>query len=256
MVARANENRQTAKTAHVEGTGSFTLKGGFSVSFDFKFSGDAEMPDKSRMNVQMAMLGQALSIDALTVDGRNFTKENGFGWIEGGSSARFSPFGGSGTLDPLSQLDLANLGTVTEVDRPQVEGKTTRHLAYTVDPKKLVEKLQQTTDSKTFAAFQPSNMSAQGELWIRTEDSQIVRQTVRVAFDLDFSGISYPGSTPAAASGGSFESSFDVKLTHIGEPLSPAITAPPTVAPVRTPSPFRTNPPFPAPRTPTPRPTA
>jgi hypothetical protein len=256
LLAKASANLQAAKTAHIDGTGAFSLKGGLSVSFDFKFSGDAEMPDKSRMNVQMSLFGQNLSIDTITVDGRTFTKDLvGPGWSEGGGA---SPVQGAGTLDPLGQMDLSSVSSVKEIDRPQVDGKVTRHLAYTVDAQKLIDKLKQSGASQAFMSDKLSNMKAEGEIWIRTEDAQIVRQSVKMAFDLDLSSMSFPSAAATSApASGSFEASFDVKLSNIGQPLSPAIMAPPVVAPApRSPAPIRTLPPIKLPPPATPRPTA
>ncbi|HEY6203495.1 MAG TPA: hypothetical protein VI056_10670 [Candidatus Limnocylindria bacterium] len=39
-----------------------------------QLSGDAEIPNKARMNVQMALLGMSFNVDTITIDGKQFTK--------------------------------------------------------------------------------------------------------------------------------------------------------------------------------------
>ncbi|HEV8535223.1 MAG TPA: hypothetical protein VGR87_05805 [Candidatus Limnocylindria bacterium] len=221
LLQKANANFKSAKTAHVEGAGSFAIKDGLSISFDFKLSGDAESPDKSRLSIQMSLLRQSISVDTITVGGRTFTKGlGGNTWTEGTSQDPTSSM-----LDPLSQADLSAVVTVNELDRPEVDGHKTRHLAYTVDAGKLLERMK---SSPASASFAPSNVDGRGEVWIRTHDSQIVRQLVKLSFEVD-GGLGLPtGSSPSPTGKGTFEMSFDLKFTHIGEPISPAITAPPS----------------------------
>src|SRR6185503_952201 len=45
LVRGASAKMQTAKSLHIEGTGTFGIKGGMSMSFDFKLVGDVELPD-------------------------------------------------------------------------------------------------------------------------------------------------------------------------------------------------------------------
>ena len=237
LLQKANANLKTAKTTHIEGTGSVALKGGMTMSFDMKLSGDAEIPGKARMTAQMSIFGQNVSADTISVAGHTYVKTVGAaGWTEGGSSDPTQ-----GMLDPMGQTDLAAAMNVTEVDRPTVDGKKTRHLSYSVDPKALVDKMLQGMQSAGSGSFRPANASASGEVWIRTDDNQIVRQLVKMAFEIegDF-GLSVSQPTASAAKA-SFEVSFDLAYSHIGEAISPAITAPPTVAPapVRTPTPTR-----------------
>jgi hypothetical protein len=54
-----------------------------------------------------------------------------------------------------------------------------------------------------------------------------VRQLVKISVDVD-SGLGIPGSSPTTSGASTFEISFDIKFTHVGEPISPSITAPPT----------------------------
>jgi hypothetical protein len=220
LLKKANANFQSAKTTHLDGTGSFSIKSGLSIAFDLKLSGDAEMPDKARMNVQMSILGQNLSVDTVTIGGKTYTRGlTGSDWESTDSTG--DPTGAM--LDPLGQADLSAVATVSEIDRPEVDGKKTRHLKYSIDAGKILEKMRSATNGSTFSA---SNVSAGGEVWIRTDDSQIVRQLVKVAFDVE-GDLGLPTSTPSTPTGkGTFEMAFDLKFSHIGEPISPAIIAP------------------------------
>lgn len=220
LLQTANANLQTAKTAHIEGTGSFAIKSGMSISFDFKLSGDTELPDKSRMSLQMSLLGQAVSVDTITVGGRTYTKDlNTARWSESTPDDAAQ----NALLDPRGPADLGGALTVTEIDRPTIDGRKTRHLSYTVDTAKLLERMKQ---SATSSPFNASNVVGKGEVWIRTDDSQIVRQLVTVSFDME-GDLGLPMGTGAQAPGkATFEMSFDLRFSKLGEPLSPPITAP------------------------------
>lgn len=221
LLQKASANLASAKTAHIDGTGSFAISSGLSISFDFKLNGDAEMPDKSRLTTEMSLLGQSLSVDTITIGGRTFSKGLvGGDWTE---SAADDPQGA--VLDPLGQADLTAVASVTEVDRPEIDGRKTRHLSYVIDQSKLIEKMKG-SPSGTTPSLIVSGATGKGEVWIRTDDSQIVRQLVKLSVDMD-SGIGIPGASPTTGAS-KFEISFDIKFTHIGEPISPAITAPPT----------------------------
>jgi hypothetical protein len=221
LLHKASANLTKAKTAHLDGTGSFAISSGLNISFDFRLNGDAEIPDKSRLNTEMTLLGQSLSIDTITIGGRTFTKGlTGGGWVE---SAANDPQGA--VLDPLGQADLTGVATVLEVDRPEIDGRKTRHLSYVIDQTKLLEKMK-SSQSGTTPSLNVSGATGKGEVWIRTDDSQIVRQLVKVSVDID-GGLGIPSASPTTGTG-KFDISFDIKFTHIGEPISPAITAPPT----------------------------
>ena len=221
LLQKASANLKNAKTAHIDGTGSFAISSGLSISFDFKMNGDAEMPDKARLTTQMSLLGQSLSVDTITVGGKTFSKGLvGDDWTE---AAENDPQGA--ILDPLGQADLSAVATVTEVDRPEIDGRKTRHLSYTIDQSKLLEKLTSAQPGAT-PALNVATAVGKGEVWIRTDDSQIVRQLVKLSLDMD-GGLGIPVASPTTGSS-TFEISFDIKFSHIGEPISPAITAPPT----------------------------
>jgi len=209
----------------MDGTGRFAINTVLNISFDFTLSGDAEMPDKSRLTTQMSLLGQSASIDTITIGGRTYTRGLlGGDWTE---SAADDPQGAiqGGVLDPLGQIDLTAVASVTEVDRPEIDGRKTRHLSYVIDQTKLLEKMK-ASPTGTTPSLIASGVAGKGEVWIRTDDNQIVRQLVNLSVDAD-GGLGIPGASPTAGFS-RFEISFDIKFSHIGEPLSPAITAPPT----------------------------
>ncbi|TME63694.1 MAG: hypothetical protein E6I54_07145 [Chloroflexi bacterium] len=169
----------------------------------------------------MSLLGQSLTVDTITIGGRTFSKGlTGSGWSE---SAANDPQGA--VLDPLGQTDLSAVTTVTEVDRPVIDGRNTRHLSYTIDQSKLVEKMK-SSQSGTTPTLTVSGATGRGEIWIRTDDNQIVRQLVTLSVDMA-GDIGIPSASPTSGKG-AFEISFDLKFSHLGEPVSPAITAPPT----------------------------
>jgi hypothetical protein len=221
LTATGIANLQSAKTAHLDGTGAIALKAqsGMSFSFEFKLSGDAEIPNKARMNVQMALLGMSFNVDTITVDGKGYTKDAVTGvWAEGSKSSSMN-----GVLDPLGNVDMSFIHDVIEVDRPDVDGHKTRHLRYQADTTKMIAALQQTSGTSA----QPiANPVGTGELWIRIDDSQIVRQLVKVSLDVDgLAGISLPGSTSNIGKA-SVEMSLDMHFSHHGEAV-PQISAPP-----------------------------
>ena len=221
LLQKASANLTNAKTAHIDGIGGFAISSGLSLSFDFKLTGDAEMPDKSRLTTEMSLLGQSLSVDTITIAGRTFSKGLvGGDWTE---TAANDPQGA--VLDPLGQTDLTAVASVTEVDRPEIDGRKTRHLSYVIDQSKLLEKMKG-AGSGTTPSLSVSGSTGTGEVWIRTDDSQIVRQLVKLSVDLD-GGLGIPGAPPTTGAS-KLEISFDIKFTHLGEPISPAITAPPT----------------------------
>ena len=222
LLQKASTNLRDAKTAHIDGTGSFAISSGLSISFDFKLNGDVEMPDKSRLTTAMTLLGQTLSVDTITVGGRTFSKGLvGSGWSE---SAANDPQGA--VLDPLGQTDLSAVTTVTEVDRPEVDGRKTRHLSYSIDQSKLVDKMKG-TQTGTTPSLNVSGATGKGEIWVRMDDNQIVRQLVTLSVDMA-GDLGIPSASPATTAKSTFEISFDLKYSHLGETVSPEITAPPT----------------------------
>jgi len=222
LAAKGVANLRSAKSAHLEGTGSVALKAqqGASFAFDFKLSGDAELPDKARMNVQMALFGMSLNVDTIAVDGKEYAKDAVSGkWSEGRSKT--SPV--NSALDPLGNVDASLIHNVVEIDRPEVDGRRTRHLRYDADAIKMLEDMRKTAGT---SAQSISNLQGVGELWVRIDDSQIVRQLVRVTLDVDaLAGFDF-GAGAAAVGKASMEMSVDMRFSHHGEPI-PQITAPP-----------------------------
>lgn len=224
LTAKGVSNLRSAKAAHFAGTGSIALKAqnGLSFSFDFKLVGDAEPPDKARMRVQMALLGMTFDVETITVGGRQYTKDGVSGtWSE---ASEASPV--SGLLDPLGNIDMSLIRDVVEVDRPEVDGRKTRHLRYQADVSKMLGSLRTASGDSSQSI---SNAQGIGELWIRIDDSQIVRQLVKVSFDVDgLAGLDIPGLT-ADLGKASVELSLDMRYSDHGQAI-PQISAPP-VAP-------------------------
>ena len=87
----------------------------------------------------------------------------------------------------------------------------------------MIEGMRQTAGASSQSI---SNAQGTGELWIRIDDSQIVRQLVKVSLDVDgLAGFVIPGAASGAGSA-SMEMSLDMRFSHQGEPV-PQITAPP-----------------------------
>lgn len=220
LTAKGITNLTGAKTVHLDGTGSIALKGqnAFSLAFEFKLSGDAELPNKARMNVQLALLGMALSVDTIMLDGKEYTKDAATGrWSEGSGS---SPV--NGLMDPLGNIDVSLIRDVVEVDRPEVDGRKTRHFRYRADMTKMIDEMRRSSGATAQAVSDPQGV---GELWIRIDDSQIVRQLVKLTMDVD--GLA--GFLPASASNigkASVEMSLDMRFSNHGAAV-PQITAPP-----------------------------
>jgi hypothetical protein len=220
LTAKGITNLTSAKTVHLDGTGSLALKGGnaFSLAFEFKLAGDAELPNKARMNVQMALMGMAFNVDTIMVDGKEYTKDAATGkWSEGSGTSPVNSL-----MNPLGNIDASLIRDVVEVDRPDVDGRKTRHFRYEADTTKMIEEMRMSAGATSQVV---SNPKGTGELWIRVDDSQIVRQLVMVSMDVD--GLA--GLLPASASNigkASVEMSLDMRFSNHGGAV-PQITAPP-----------------------------
>jgi hypothetical protein len=221
LTATGVANLRSAKSAHLDGIGSIALRAqsGGSFSFEFKLSGDAELPNKARMNVQMALLGMSFNVDTIVLDGREYTKDAATGkWTEGSGKSSIS-----GVMDPLGNIDTSFIHDVVEVDRPEVDGRKTRHLRYQADTAKMIDGLSNASKTTTQSV---TNAQGIGELWIRIDDAQIVRQLVKVTVDVDgLAGFDLPGATSNLGKS-SLEMSLDMRFSHHGEAV-PQITAPP-----------------------------
>jgi len=217
-------NLKNAKTVQLDGIGSLALKAqnGISFSFDFKLSGDAELPDKARMSVELTVLGNAFKVDTIAIAGKEYTLDAASGkWTAGSGTSKVTS-----VIDPLGNVDASVIHDVVEVDRPEIDGRKTRHLRYQADTTKIIAGMRQSAGASPQSI---SNAQGTGELWIRIDDSQIVRQLVKVSLDVD--GLAGLASTGAASSptSASMEMSLDMHFSHHGEAF-PKITAPP-VAP-------------------------
>jgi len=220
LTTKGIANLTSAKTVHLDGTGSLALKGqnAFSLAFEFKLSGDAELPNKARMNVQMNLLGMAFDVDTIMLDGREYTKDGATGiWSEGTEASPVQSL-----MDPLGHIDASLIRDVVEVDRPEIDGRKTRHLRYRADTTKMIDEMRSSAGATAQAVSDPQGT---GELWIRIDDSQIVRQLVKLTMDVD--GLA--GLLPASASNigrASLEMSLDMRFSNHGGAV-PRITAPP-----------------------------
>jgi hypothetical protein len=220
LTAKGITNLTSAKTVHLDGTGAIALKGqgGFSLAFEFKLSGDAELPSKARMNVQLALMGMAFDVETIMIDGKEYTKDAATGrWSEGSGESPVNSL-----MDPLGNVDASLIRNVVEVDRPDIDGQRTRHLRYEADTTKMIDDMRKSAGAATQAV---SNAVGTGELWIRIDDSQIVRQLVKLTMDVD--GLA--AVLPAAASNvgkASVEMSLDIRFSNHGGQV-PQITAPP-----------------------------
>lgn len=187
LTAKGVANLTSAKTVHLEGTGSLAVKGqnAFSFALEFKLSGDAELPDKARMNVQMALMGMAFDVESIALDGKEYTKDPATGlWREGTGTSPVNSL-----MDPLGNIDASLVRDVVEVDRPEIDGRKTRHLR------------------------------------IRIDDSQVVRQLVKLSVEVD--GLAGLLPAPAANVGrASVEMSLDMRFSDHGAAVA-QITAPP-----------------------------
>jgi len=220
LTAKGVANLTSAKTVHLDGTGSLALKGqnAFSFAFEFKLSGDAEPPDKARMNVQMALMGMAFDVETIMLDGKEYTKDAATGqWSEGSGASPVNSL-----MDPLGNIDASLIRDVVEVDRPEIDGRKTRHLRYQADTTKMIEEMRKSAGATSQAV---SNPQGTGELWIRIDDSQIVRQLVKLSMDVDGLAAFLPASA-ANVGRASVEMSLDMRFSNHGGAV-PQITAPP-----------------------------
>lgn len=222
LAAKAIANLRSAKTAHLDGTGSMAMKTGQAIPFSYNFtvSGDAVLPHNSRTNMQMVVNGVSLGIDTITVDGRDYTRVAGSGtWFEPQSGA--TPI--NSILGPLSRVDGPLVRNVVEVDRPDIDGRKTRHLRYEGDATTLLEDVLEATRTSSVSVSNPRSV---GELWIRIDNSQIVRQLVTLSLELDGVHVQLAGIAPILGRA-SMEMSIDLRFSRHGEAV-PQITAPPT----------------------------
>jgi len=220
LTAKGVANLTSAKTVHLDGTGSLALNGqnAFSFAPEFKRPVDAELPNKARRKVQLALMGMAFDVETIMLDGKEYTKDAATGtWSEGSGTSPVNSL-----MDPLGNIDISLFRDVVEVDRPEIDGRKTRHLRYQADTTKMIEDLRASAGASSQTVMNPQGT---GELWIRIDDSQIVRQLVKLTMDID--GLA--GLLPASASNigrASVEMSLDMRFSDHGAAV-PQITAPP-----------------------------
>jgi hypothetical protein len=220
LTAKGVANLTSARTVHLDGTGAIALKGqnAFSFAFEFKLSGDAELPNKARMNVQMALLGMAFDVETIMLDGKEYTKDAATGkWSEGTGDSPVNSL-----MNPLGNVDMSLIKDIVEVDRPEVDGRKTRHLRYQADTTKMIEGLRESAGASSQTVANPQGT---GELWIRIDDSQIVRQLVKLTMDVDGLAELLPASASNIGKA-SVEMSMDMRFSNHGGAV-PQITAPP-----------------------------
>jgi hypothetical protein len=222
LATKAIANLRNAKTAHMDGTGSMAMKTGQAIPFSYAFtvSGDAMLPHDSRTNMQMVVNGVSLKIDTITVAGKDYARSAGSAiWIEPASGA--SPI--KSILGPLSKVDGPVVRNVVEVDRPEIDGRKTRHLRYEGDATTLFEDVLEVTRTSSVSVSNPRSV---GELWIRVDNTQIVRQLVTLSIDFDGVDVQLAGM-PRILGSVSMDMSIDLHFSRHGEAI-PQITAPPT----------------------------
>ncbi len=221
LTATGIANLKNAKTVQLDGSGSIALKAqsGLSFAFDFTLSGNAEPPDRARMSVQLTVLGNNFTVETIAIAGKEYTLDAASGkWTAGSGTSKVTS-----VIDPLGNVDASVIHDVVEVDRPEIDGKKTRHLRYQADTTKIIQGMRQSAGASPQSI---SNAQGTGELWIRIDDSQIVRQLVKVSVDMTgLAGFAVPGAAPGADSA-SMEMSLDMHFSHHGEAF-PQITAPP-----------------------------
>jgi len=222
LATKAIANLRSAQSAHLEGTGSMAMKTGQAIqfSYDFTVSGDAVLPHNSRTNMKMVVNGASLSIDTITVGGKDYARAAGSGaWIEPASGA--SPI--NSILGQLSSMDGPLVRNVVEVDRPEIDGRKTRHLRYEGDATMLFQEVLEATRTSSVSVTNPQSV---GELWIRVDDTQIVRQLMTASIDYDGVDVQLAGISRIIGKA-SMNMSIDLRFSRHGEAI-PQITAPPT----------------------------
>ncbi len=217
---------QAAKTVHLDGTTTSVLKIGATISIDATLTGDVELPDRARVSATSSALGLSQTIETIIAGGRTYSKDPlSGGWTEG--AALQDP---TAVLDPLTNTDFSLARDVAEIDRTRIDGREVRHLGYTVDPDALRQRM---TSGVGPFGLQLGELDVRGEAWIRTDDEQLVRQLVRATFKIDL-----PSFLATGASSAGIDLAMDLHYSRHGEPISPAITPPPSAVPRPTVPPF------------------
>jgi hypothetical protein len=182
-------------------------------------SGDSHLPDESRASTTMSHYGMNYLIDDVTADGRAYSRDAMRpNWHEA-ARATFT------NVVMHRILQTSPLHDVVDVDRLIVDGRQTRHLQYpaaAADATHMLELMSLDFDDCPLV-----NTSGTTDLWIRIDDSQIVRQLVKVSYEVDLSACL--GTAPTSDRQ-FMEQSLDLRFSHHGE-AAPKITAPPVGSP-------------------------
>jgi len=223
LAAASIAHLKGSKTAHVEVTGSIKLQGALSLGYEMIVTGDVSLPDNSRMTVRIPTLMPDRSIETIRIGDAGWARTTlDATWSSDGSARSFSTI-----VDLLRDLDPVLTSQIVEVDRPIVDGRKTRHLRYPARSTRMLDGLAQAAGLMTgVVVTSGSAVDETGELWIRIDDGQLVRQLVRLSLDFESAGhigLFGGGSGVGKVTG---ELTMDMRLSHHGE-LIPRITAPP-----------------------------
>lgn len=227
LAAKGIANLMSAQTVHVEGTfrlESVQLATGSKNVITAEMTGDSELPDSTRTHVRILVYGIHFETDTITVAGRAYAKDAHLQpqWHEASRAAVRSV-----VIDRM--LYRRGIHDVVEIDRPQIDGQVTRHLRYRADPadaKEMTDLMSLGLPRYATSDAQISTPQGTGELWIRIDDSQIVRQLVNMSFTVELPpATARPGASPTAEKEVT-ELSLDLRLSRHGV-LIPEITAPP-----------------------------
>jgi len=129
-------------------------------------------------------------VETIAIAGKEYTLDAASGkWTAGSGTSKVTS-----VIDPLGNVDASVIHDVVEVDRPEIDGRKTRHLRYQADTTKIIAGMRQSAGASPQSI---SNAQGTGELWIRIDDSQIVRQLVKVSLDVDgLAGLASTGIEP------------------------------------------------------------
>jgi hypothetical protein len=211
LAAKAIANLKSVATVHVEGTfrsEQTQMDTGASNVISAEMAGDSELPDSTRSHVRTVVYGTHFEVDTITIDGRAYTKDAALEprWHETSRAVIRNV-----VIDRI--LHRSVIQGVVDVDRPEVDGRTTRHVRYRADSADATEMLDLMSLTPPFPYSDPriSALQVTGDLWIRTDDAQIVRQLVKISY---------------AVEKGVTEMSLDLRLSRHGEVI-PRVTPPP-----------------------------
>jgi len=226
LAAKAIANLMNVATVHVEGTfrsEQIQMGAGASNAISAEMGGDSELPDSTRSHLQMALYGTHFEVDTITIDGRAYTKDAAYEprWHETSRAVIRNV-----VIDRI--LHRSVIQGVVDVDRPEVDGRTTRHVRYRADSADATEMLDLMSLTPPYPYSDPriSTLQVTGDLWIRIDDAQIVRQLVKVSYTVEHPPAqARPDTTPTAEKEVT-EMSLDLRLSRHGEVI-PQITAPP-----------------------------